>query len=123
MKKLFAFFVFMLIAGNTVVAQSWSDMTKEEKLMSAKKFQADNQNYLRNTLGLNDDQINDINNVNACYLSTLDRIGRYGKTDEAKVEAAKAITAARSVQLDAIMGPEKRDQFMEFVGGKLAAMD
>ena len=123
MKKLFAVFVFILFAGGMVSAQSWSDMTKEEKLMSAKKFQADNQNYLRNTLGLNDDQINDINNVNACYLSTLDRIGRYGKTDEVKVEAAKAITAARSVQLDAIMGPEKRDQFMEYVGGKLAAMD
>ena len=123
MKKLFTVFVFILFAGGTVSAQSWSDMTKEEKLMSAKKFQTDNQNYLRNTLGLNDDQINDINNVNACYLSTLDRIGRYGKTDEVKVEAAKAITAARSVQLDAIMGPEKRDQFMEYVGGKLAAMD
>jgi hypothetical protein len=123
MKKFIAVSVFMLLAGGMVSAQSWSDMTKEEKLMSAKKFQTDNQNYLRNTLGLNDDQINDINNVNACYLSTLDRIGRYGKTDEAKLEAAKAITAARSVQLDAIMGPEKRDQFMEYVGGKLAAMD
>ena len=123
MNKLFAIFVFILFAGGTITAQSWSDMTKEEKLMSAKKFQTDNQNYLRNTLGLNDDQINDINNVNACYLSTLDRIGRYGKTDEVKLEAAKAVTAARSVQLDAIMGPEKRDQFMEYVGGKLAAMD
>ena len=123
MKKLFLV-AFMLLAGLSVVTgQSWDDLTKEEKLLSAKEFRADNQNFMKNTLKLTDEQMNDIDNVNVCYLSTLDRIGRYAKTDEAKEEAAKAVTAARSIQLDAIMGPEKRDQFIEYVSNKLTAME
>jgi len=124
MKRLFlVLFVSMLGVGLVNAQSSWDDLTKEEKLSKAKKFRADNQNYLKNTLGLNDEQISDIDNVNVCYLSTLDRISRYAPTDEAKEEAAQAVTAARSIQLDAIMGPENREKFMEYVAGKLMAAE
>lgn len=121
MKKLFFVLIVSVIGVGMASAQTWDDLSKEEKLMKAKKFRADNQNYLKNTLGLSDDQVNDIDDVNICYLSTLDRINRYAPTEEAKEEAAKAVTAARSIQLDAIMGVENREQFMEYVAGKLMA--
>jgi hypothetical protein len=35
--------------------------------MKAQDFRADNQNYLKNTLGMNDEQLDDIDNVN-CML-------------------------------------------------------
>ena len=121
MKKSLFTLMLLFLGFSLVHAQTWDDLSKEEKMMKAKKFVADNHNYMRNTLELTDDQIDDVDNVNACYLSTLDRINRYAQTDETKMEAAKAVTAARSVQLDAIMGTDKRDQFMEYVADKLIA--
>jgi hypothetical protein len=64
-------------------------------------------------------QMDDIDNVNICFLSTLDRIDRYGKDDASKEQYAEAIMAARSAQLDAIMGQEKRNQYMGYVKGKM----
>lgn len=111
--------VITLTCVNALYAQKWSELSKEEKWMKAQDFRADNQNYLKNTLGMNDEQLDDIDNVNVCYLSTLDRIDRYAKTDEDKTKYAKAVTAARGAQLDAIMGAEKRKQFMAYVQEKL----
>ena len=119
MKKSIFTIAVILLATNLMFAQKWADLSKEQKMMKAKEFRADNQNYLKNTLGMTEEQLSDIDNVNICYLSTLDRIDRYGKTDEAKTKYAKAVTEARGAQLDAIMGTEKRQQFMTYVADKL----
>jgi hypothetical protein len=107
----------MLVKAQT--AQKWSDLTKEEKQMKMESFRTDNQKFLKDTLKLSQPQLDDIDNVNICYLSTLDRINRYGKSDAEKENYAKAVTSARSAQLDAIMGPEKRKKFQTYVQAKL----
>ena len=112
-------FLVTAIFVNGQTAQKWSDLTAEQKQMKLEAFRADNQKFLKDSLGLSQTQLDDIDNVNVCYLSTLDRIDRYGKTDAGKQEYAKAITAARSAQLDAIMGPEKRKHFQAYVKAKL----
>src|SRR6476620_6927053 len=106
MKKLTLLIVMTFVCLQVVNAQTkkWSELSKEEKSMKAKAFREDNQKYLKGTLGMTDTQLTDIDNVNACYLSTLDRINRYAKTDESKEKYAEYATAARSAQLDAIMG-------------------
>jgi hypothetical protein len=109
----------MAIFVNAQTAQKWSDLSKEQKQMKLEAFRADNQKFLKDSLGLSQTQMDDIDNVNVCYLSTLDRIDRYAKTDGAKEEYAKAVTAARSAQLDAIMGTEKRKHFQNYVKAKL----
>ena len=88
-------------------------------MMKAQEFRDDNQNYLKNTLKLTDDQLSDIDNVNLCYLSTLDRLDRYGKSDADKEKYAKSVTEARSAQLDAIMGADNRKKFQAYVQEKL----
>lgn len=120
MKRILLFlFVSMIGITGTLKAQKWSELSNEQKSMKAQAFRDDNQNYLKNTLGLTKEQMDDVDNVNVCYLSTLDRIDRYGKDDAAKEKYAKSVTAARSAQLDAIMGVDKRKQFSEYVKGKL----
>ncbi|MND97585.1 hypothetical protein [Solitalea canadensis] len=119
MKKIILLLSILFVGWQAASAQKWSELSKEEKMMKAKAFREDNQKYLKNTLGMTDTQLTDIDNVNACYLSTLDRIGRYVKTDEEKEKYAEVATAARSAQLDAIMGVEKRDQFMKYVEDKM----
>jgi len=74
---------------------------------------------MKDSLNLSNEQITDVDNVNLCYLSTLDRIDRYGKTDANKEKFAKAATEARSFQIEAIMGKEKRTKFMNYVKAKL----
>jgi hypothetical protein len=101
------------------IAQKWSELTSEQKMMKAQEFRDDNQNYLKNTLKLTDDQLSDIDNVNLCYLSTLDRLDRYGKSDADKEKYAKSVTEARSAQLDAIMGADNRKKFQAYVQEKL----
>jgi len=120
MKKLILF-LFIAIAGISIQskAQKWSDLTDEQKIMQVQSFRDDNQNYLKNTLKLSEEQTSDIDAVNICYLSTLDRIQRYGKTDADKEKYAKSITASRSAQLDAIMGVENRKKYQQYVQGKL----
>jgi hypothetical protein len=108
-----------MICSFSTFAQKWSDLTKEEKQMKLESFIQDNHKYMKDSLALSDQQITDVDNVNICYLSTLDRIDRYGKTEENKEKYAKAITSARSVQLDAIMGTSKHQKFSHYVGAKL----
>ena len=120
MKKMILF-LFIAITGFTLQtkAQKWSELTDEQKVMKAQAFRDDNQNYLKNTLKLTEEQTSDIDAVNICYLSTLDRIQRYGKTDADKEKYAKSVTSARSAQLDAIMGVENRKKYQQYVQGKL----
>lgn len=121
MKKYGLLLVLLIMAsGLSLYAQKkWSDLSDEEKMMKLQSFRDDNQKYLKNTLKMTDEQLTDIDDVNVCYLATLDRIDRYGKTDADKEKYAKAVTTARSAQLDAIMGVEKRKQFTKYVEDKL----
>lgn len=100
-------------------AQKWDQLSDEQKMMKIQEFREDNQNYLKNTLNLTDQQREDVDAVNACYLSNLDLISRYGKTDADKEKYAKSITQSRSAQLDAIMGVENRKKFQAYVQEKL----
>ena len=108
-----------MMASFAARSQKWSDLTQEEKTMKAKEFRADNQKYLKTTLGMSEQQMTDIDNVNLCYLSTLDRISRYGKDDATKEKYAKAISDARWAQLEVIMGAEKHKQYSEYVKAKI----
>lgn len=122
MKTTTLFIILCAFACTTVNAQKWSDLTKEEKTMKAKQFRADNQKYLKDSLGMTEEQMTDIDNVNICFLSTLDRIDRYAKDDETKQKYAKAVSDARWAQLDAIMGADKHKQYAEYVKAKVKKM-
>ena len=112
--------LFFVAAFNVAHAQKkWDDLSDDEKITKLKSFRAENQKYLKNTLGMNSTQMDDIDNVNICYLSTLDRIDRYAKDAAKKDEAAEAVTASRWVQLDAIMGPEKHQKYEEHLKAKI----
>jgi len=119
MKKIMMMLLVLFTFAAGAQAQKWSQLSDEEKMMKAQAFRDDNQAYLTNTLKLTEDQRNDIDNVNLCYLSALDRIDRYGKDDATKEKWAKTATAARSAQLDVIMGPENHKKYSEYVQGKL----
>jgi hypothetical protein len=108
---------------NGVNAQKWSELNDEQKMMKLKSFREDNQKYLKNTLGMTQTQLNDIDNVNICFLSTLDRIDRYVKTDADKQKYADAISNARWAQLDAIMGVDKHNKYAEYLKAKLEKME
>ena len=119
MKNRVLFIIISLLAATAIHAQKWSDLTDEQKVMKLKSFRADNQAYLKNTLGMTPKQLDDIDNVNACFLGTLDRINRYGKSDENKEKYAEAVASARSAQLDAIMGVDKHKQYSEYLQRKI----
>ena len=108
-----------LIFASAQTAPKWNDLTQEQKMMKAKEFRADNQKYLKTTLGMTQTQLDDIDNVNLCYLSTIDRINRYGKDEATKDKVADAVWKARWAQLDAIMGVDKHKQYAEYIHGKL----
>src|SRR6516225_9881408 len=119
MRNTILFIVASIISVTSLHAQKWSDLTKEQKVMKAKEFRADNQKYLKDSLGLTQTQMDDIDNVNICFLSTLDRIDRYANDDATKQKYAKAVNEARWAQLDAIMGADKHDKYAEYVKAKI----
>src|SRR5215470_3360484 len=119
MKKAIVFFAVCLAAMTVVHAQKWDELTEEQKLSKAKSFREDNQKYLKSTLGMTQTQLNDIDNVNLCFLSTLDRIDRYAKDDATKEKYADALWEVRWAQLDAIMGKEKHEKFAEYLKAKV----
>lgn len=119
MKKFILITAISLAGLTSVSAQKWSDLTKEEKIMKAKEFRADNQKYLKDSLGLSQTQMDDIDNVNICFLSTLDRIDRYAKDNATKEKYAKAVADARWGQLDAIMGTDNHKKYAQYVMAKI----
>ena len=119
MKPTIVLLAVCMIASFAARSQKWSDLSQEEKVMKAKEFRADNQKYLKEKLGMTATQLSDIDNVNICYLSTLDRISRYGKDDATKDKLADAVSKARWAQLDAIMGADKHKQYAEYVKAKI----
>jgi len=118
MKKAILLMVVCVIAA-IANAQKWSELSDEQKIMKLKSFRADNQTYLKNTLGMTQQQMTDIDNVNICYLSTLDRISRYAKDDAAREKYADAISQGRWAQLDAIMGADKHEQYAKYLKDKI----
>src|SRR5688572_15069016 len=118
--KIIIFFIMIgLAAVNAAQAQKWNELRDEHKAMKIQAFRTDNQQYLKATLGMSSTQMSNIDNVNVCYLSTLDRIDRYAKTDSVKNMLAEAVSDARWVQLDAIMGPEKHKQYAVYLKDKI----
>jgi len=104
------FLILFLAIGfaNTTNAQKWAHLSNELKISKLQDFRDDNQKYLKETLKMSEEQRTDIDNVNLCFLSTLDLIDRYEKDDAAKGKYAKSAVNARNAQLDAIMGVDKR---------------
>jgi hypothetical protein len=119
MKKAILFMVVCLVALTGLNAQTWDELSEEQKMMKLKDFRADNQKFLKEKLGMTKTQLDDIDNVNICYLAMLDRIDRYGKDEANKEKVAQAATEARSIQLDIIMGEDKRKQFSDYVAEKI----
>jgi hypothetical protein len=119
MKKILVFALIALSLAGSASAQKWADLSNEQKLSKLKEFRDDNQNYLKTQLGMSEDQLIDIDNVNVCFLGALERIDAYGKDDATKSKWAKTAAQARQAQLDMIMGPEKRKQFQDYVMEKI----
>ena len=118
-KYLFNLVAMLLIFSASAFAQKWADLSNEEKVMKVKSFTEDNHKYMKETLKLSEEQISDADNVNVCYLATLDRINRYGKTDADKEKYAKSATESRAKQLEAIMGTDNYGKYKKYVGDKL----
>ena len=118
-KAMLTLFVVTAVLSTAHAQKKWDDLSNEEKLLKAQDFRADNQAYLKDKLKLSDAQREDIDNINLCYIAALDRIDRYGKSDETKMQWAKTATAARGAQLDVIMGAENRKKYQDYIIGKL----
>jgi len=119
MKKVILSIAILLVSAVAVNAQKWEELTDEQKLTKLKSFREDNQKYLKTTLGMTPTQMKDIDNVNACFLSTLDRIERYAKDDATKEKYADALWEVRWAQLDAIMGKDKHEKYAEYLKAKI----
>jgi hypothetical protein len=119
--KNFAILLMLLIlgAGQSLNAQTWDELTDEQKVMKLQSFMEDNQRYMRETLRLSEDQILDVESVNACFLNNLDVIANYGGSDKERKKYAKSSVKARQKQLQAIMGAENFDKFQTYVAAKL----
>ena len=119
MKRLVFLVIVTLAMIHTASAQTWSELSDEQKLTKLKSFRDDNQKYLKGTLQMTQTQLDDIDNVNICFLSTLDRINRYAKDQATKEKVAKSLWDARWAQMDAIMGVDKHNKYAEFLKQKL----
>jgi len=120
MKSKFFFIAICLVSATVIHAQKWNDLSEEQKLVKLKSFKAENQKYLKDSLGLSQMQIADISNLNLCFLSTLDRVDRYAKDDKTKEEYAEALWEVRWAQVDAIMGEDKHEKYAAYIERKIA---
>jgi hypothetical protein len=119
MKKLILLVSVMLSLSSAGYSQKWKDLSEEQKWAKVQEFREDNQKYLKSTLGMTDQQVEDVDAVNACFLSNLDLVSRYGKDDAAKEKYAKSLVNSRNTALDAIMGPDTRKKYQAYVKAKL----
>ena len=108
------------MSATIIHAQKWDALSEEQKLTKLKSFRAENQQYLKDSLQLSQTQITDIDNLNLCFLSTLDRVDRYAKDDKTKEEYADALWDVRWAQVDAIMGKEKHEKYATYMKRKIA---
>ena len=115
---------FCLLCGSVSNAQKWAELSDEQKLSKLKSFRAENQKFLKDSLRMTSVQMTDLDNLNLCFLSTLDRIDRYAKDNATKEEYADALWEVRWAQVDAIMGKEKHDRYAAYIKRKIKqAMD
>jgi 50S ribosomal subunit-associated GTPase HflX len=106
--------------ANSVNAQNkWDKLTDEQKIMKLKSFRAENQKYQKDSLKLSATQMADLDNVNLCFLSTLDRIDRYAKDEATKSKYGDALWEVRWAQVDAIIGKEKHKQYASYIQKKI----
>jgi hypothetical protein len=119
-KILLAIICFFVI-GKVQAQSKWEQLSDEQKLEKLKSFRAENQEYLKDTLKLTATQMTDLDNLNLCFLSTLDRIDRYGKDQANKEKYAEALWQVRWAQVDAIMGKEKHDKYAAYIKKKIEA--
>ena len=99
--------------------QTWSDMSKEDKMMQLKSFRADNQKYLKDSLGMTKEQLKSIDSVNSIFMDGLKTIERSSASDDEKVAKAKEMAKKRGEDLDMIMGEQKHHRFTQYVYEKL----
>ena len=115
--------IFFIVAAllTTIVtnAQKWNELTDEKKLAKLESFRSDNQKYQKDSLKLTATQMTDLDNLNLCFLSTLDRIDRYTKDNATKEKYAEALWEVRWVQVDAIMGKEKHAKYAAYLKRKI----
>jgi len=116
-------FIIIVVTSATTYAQSWKDLTDEEKVMKLQSFRADNQKYLKDSLHLTQTQMTDFDNVNVCFLSTLDRIKRYVKDDATKEKYAQALWDVRWAQVDGIIGKDKHDRYAAYLERKIEKLE
>ena len=67
-------------------------------------------------------QLTDIDNVNICYLSTLDRISRYAKDDATKEKYADAITQGGG-SVGCHYGSRQTRQYAKYLKDKIEKAD
>lgn len=119
MKSRFLIAIICIVSVTAAHAQKWADLKDEEKLMKLKSFRAANQKYLKDSLHLTKQQMTDLDNINVCFLSTLDRVDRYAKDDETKEQLAEALWEVRWAQVDAVMGKDKHEQYASYLKRKI----
>ena len=113
------FIVTALLTTIVTNAQKWDELTDEKKLAKLESFRADNQKYQKDSLKLTATQMTDLDNLNLCFLSTLDRIDRYTKDNATKEKYAEALWEVRWAQVDAIMGKEKHEKYAAYLKRKI----
>jgi len=113
------FIVTALLTTIVTNAQKWDALTDEKKLAKLQSFRADNQKFQKDSLKLTATQMTDLDNLNLCFLSTLDRIDRYTKDDATKEKYAEALWEVRWAQVDAIMGKEKHEKYSAYLKRKI----
>lgn len=122
MKSKILLAILCLVCISKIQAQTkWEQLSDEQKLEKLKSFRAENQKYLKDTLKLTATQMTDLDNINVCFLSTLDRIDRYGKVQANKEKYAEALWQVRWAQVDAIMGKEKHEKYAAYIKKKIEA--
>jgi len=103
MKTTILFIVMSMLTSTVTNAQKWDELSDENKLAKLKSFRGENQKYMKDSLKLTATQMKDLDNLNVCFLSTLDRIDRYAKDDQTKEKYAEALWEVRWAQVDAII--------------------
>lgn len=123
MKKTILLCMIAIATVTTCYAQKWHDLTDEEKLMKLKSFRGENQKYLKDSLHLTTTQMTDLDDVNVCFLSTLDRIERYAKDEATKDKYAQSLWDVRWAQVDVIMGADKHMKYATYLKAKLEKLE
>jgi len=123
MKKTMILLVLITCISRVSFAQTWqetwSNMSQEEKMMKLKSFRADNQKFLKDSLGMTDHQLKLIDSVNKVYLGGIKQIESSTAPDDVKLGKARDITKTRAYGLDIIMGVANHQRFTQYIYDKL----